>query len=340
MHEVHCGKGNALNTKNNPVPIGMRFLNAWMLTDLPKHEIRHLLATWANPTRLVHYTTPQGLMGIVRQRGFWMTDARFLNDLSEVEHGLQYIAKLLQKLSTKKRYLQFAHILKRAAEKLPNFAKDRYYITCFSLEADLLEQWRAYGNNGSGVAIEFDLKKMQLPFWALPIISLHNVLYTNQEKNKVILAAVRRYVREYRLDTSEISDAKETDEITTYLRNNPDDLDQPYGDYLAAALRAHAFCFKDKAFTSEREVRMVFQERTDVTEHFEKLNFREVNEVLIPFVCSYELKNTSPEPLPISKIVIGPTARQHVSEAGIQSFIAAHGYDPAIVVRSSVPYRA
>lgn len=331
-----------MNTENNPVQdrLGMRFLNASMPTNLPQHEIRYLLATWARPTRLVHYTTLQGLMGIVHQRGFWMTDARFLNDLSEVEHGLQYIAKLLQKLSTKKRYLRFASIIKRAAERLPDFAKNCYYITCFSLEADLLEQWRAYGSNGSGVAIEFEVKEMNLPFWALPIISLHNVLYTNHEKNKVILSVIRRFAREYGRDLSEISDANETDEIAAYLKKNPDDLDHPYGDHLASALRAHAFCFKDKAFTSEREVRMVFQERTDVTEHFAKLNFREAKEALIPFVCSYELKNNYPEPLPISRIIIGPAARQNISEAGIQSFIAAHGYDPAIVVRSTVPYRA
>ncbi|HET7832220.1 MAG TPA: DUF2971 domain-containing protein [Gallionella sp.] len=332
-----------MDAKDNPMQpeLGMRFMNALLPTDLPRHEIRYLLSTWARPTRLVHYTTPLGLMGIVSQRGFWMTDARFLNDISEVEHGLQYIAGLLHNLLKKKRYSCFTRILRRAAEKLPDFAKNRYYIACFSLEADLLEQWRAYGDNGSGVAIEFDVTVGLLPFWAMPIISLHKVLYTDAEKNKVLLAVIRRFAREYKRDLSEIADAKEMDETAVYLKKHPDELDQPYGEYLASALQAYAFCFKDKAFSSEREVRMVFQEgNAGVMERFTKINFREAGGVLTPYVCSYELKaNTSPEPLPISRIIIGPAARKNISEAGIQSFIAAHGYDPSIVLRSPLPYR-
>lgn len=325
----------------NTPTYGCRFLNAWMPTSLPQHEVRYRLATWARPTRLAHYTSIQGLMGIVCQRGFRMTDARFQNDVSEVEHGLQYIDDLLQKLQKKRRYSHFTRILTRSSERLRDFAQYRYYIACFTQEGDILEQWKAYGDGGSGVAIEFEVREGHLPFWCLPIISLRNVLYTDAEKNKVLLAVIRRFSKEYHRDLSEIADAMETDGIVTYLKKHPDDLDQPYGDYLAAALQANAVCFKNQAFSGEREMRMVYQEEVDVTETFAKLNFREAKGMLIPFVCSHELKaNVSPEPLPISRIIIGPSARSDILQVGVQSFIAAHGYDPSIVVRSPIPYRA
>jgi hypothetical protein len=40
--------------------------------------------------------------------------------------------------------------------KIPNIIQRKMFLTCFSENGDLLSQWRAYGNNGDGVAIGFD----------------------------------------------------------------------------------------------------------------------------------------------------------------------------------------
>ena len=39
------------------------------------------------PAALYHYTTSAGLLGIIESNGIYLTDARFLNDSSEITYG-------------------------------------------------------------------------------------------------------------------------------------------------------------------------------------------------------------------------------------------------------------
>jgi hypothetical protein len=45
-------------------------------------------------------------------------------------------------------------------------------IGCFSLEPDVLSQWRAYADNGRGFAIGFSLKDMNIPAKSLRVLSM------------------------------------------------------------------------------------------------------------------------------------------------------------------------
>src|ERR1035441_9565471 len=52
------------------------------------------------PAVLYHYTTAEGLLGILNEQAFWATDCEFLNDSSEMRYGLQLFTHKLREYAT------------------------------------------------------------------------------------------------------------------------------------------------------------------------------------------------------------------------------------------------
>lgn len=114
--------------------------------------------------RLVHYTTAQAAVSIIRNKEVWMRNATCMNDYSEVQHGLDCLVEA---------YRENAQPLKDTLEKLfpglceevaelfdswmPALRQDTY-ITCVSEHENdedtlgRLSMWRAYGQT-TGVAM-------------------------------------------------------------------------------------------------------------------------------------------------------------------------------------------
>ena len=42
------------------------------------------------PFRLYHYTSADGLIGIMTSKSFFMTNLKYMNDLSELQYGKQF----------------------------------------------------------------------------------------------------------------------------------------------------------------------------------------------------------------------------------------------------------
>ena len=67
--------------------------------------------------------------------------------------------------------------------------------------------------------------------------------------------------------------------------------------------------------------------------------------MLVPYICTSDAKLNSkgekllPDLLPISNIIVGPTAKKDVMIDSIQNFLEDVGYPIDIVKPSSIPYR-
>lgn len=99
---------------------------------------------------LFHYTSAEGLCGIIEKRALWATHIRFLNDAREFHHAAELAKAELAKAST--------HFQKRVANNLRmqlDSMSGTTYVASFSEESDLLSQWRAYCPRG-GYCISFD----------------------------------------------------------------------------------------------------------------------------------------------------------------------------------------
>ncbi|MGA2233856.1 MAG: DUF2971 domain-containing protein [Terriglobales bacterium] len=112
-------------------------------------------------TVLYHYTSAEGLKGIIESNELWATSAYYLNDSAEMFYGYNVLKDVLdQWLNNNSRpgdsmTLGLARQLRTSFEDL--FQKrllKPIYLTCFCEQDNLLSQWRAYGQSG-GYSVGF-----------------------------------------------------------------------------------------------------------------------------------------------------------------------------------------
>ena len=66
-----------------------------------------------SPRVISHYTTLEGLQGIVETSTLWASNASFLNDRAELQHALDVSEEVIKKLSSKKTLKAWSPMLKR-----------------------------------------------------------------------------------------------------------------------------------------------------------------------------------------------------------------------------------
>jgi len=123
---------------------------------------------------IYHYTTIESFQGIIESSEIWMTNAGFVNDITECNALSQ------QDDLFKDGELSFNRYVEKWWDR---FFKDKdqrknYYIASFSKERDLLEQWRAYGN----ICIGFDARGLTRNGF-----SLYTCVYEKEEIKNWIL---------------------------------------------------------------------------------------------------------------------------------------------------------
>ncbi len=257
-----------------------------------------------NNTCFVHYTTAQAAISILKNKEFWMRDSKCMNDVSEVNHGMNCLSnayKGTQGGSGLKNALISLGIAKEVEEKFDNHQDDftlNTYLTCFSehnvKENDLgrLSMWRAYGSN-SGVAVVIKnhafFLESELQIVASPVEYLNeadfidklNIVVDNITSNK---AFIEGFDKEYIINT------------------------------VFTALKFSVLCTKHPAFLEEREWRLICSPTMDdVSAHSHK-DVETINGIP-QVVYKIPLKN-KPEiglvgveiPELIERIIIGPTA--------------------------------
>ena len=106
-----------------------------------------------NDEHLYHYTTAEGLKGIVEKCEIWASDIFSLNDKSEIYHGRDMLLDHLKKNTLSEEHggrkrQQFI----TALEGINPEKVSPTYVCSFSQEHNDLSQWRAYCPHG-GYAI-------------------------------------------------------------------------------------------------------------------------------------------------------------------------------------------
>lgn len=118
--------------------------------------------------RLVHYTSAENAMNIIKSQTFWLRNVRCMNDYSEVQHGIQMLLKVFGENENARRERlvraldQVVDGAARAAiaefdQWIPTLP-DTTFIGCLSQwdnddQHGRLSMWRAYTATGAGVAL-------------------------------------------------------------------------------------------------------------------------------------------------------------------------------------------
>jgi hypothetical protein len=274
---------------------------------------------------LYHYTTAQGLEGILETRSLWAHDAAFMNDWKEIQYGADpLIARMTEYLAEHppdpdkpiaKEFQQNVRlvIMKSALDALKNFTlSDRQfhpaymdeatYVACLSEEHDDLGQWRAYGRRGYAVGLTKDGLEKAAPL-------LGQVEYGESAVGELCDRVISHF---------------ETRRVGAHPGT--------YGYFETVnRLLPQLALIKHGAFWQEREWRLVVSPQRGRRRPEVKVR---ATSGFVPYVeCAVERSC-------VAEIVIGPGGDFH-SERAVRMLLRAHGYNPdnVRITQSLAPYR-
>lgn len=312
-----------------------------------------------------HYTSFEGLKGIIETRTLWATNYLYLNDSTETKILMAHIERSLSKrlLSIAERawvseldararnFLElccdpseFAYVhaggLIDALHELAIENRGAYVTSFCSHHADkkydqtngILSQWRAYANNG-GCCIVFDSKQFAnllrrestVHYWNF--ITFEEVTYAEED------------------DAIE----KQFDALISageYLVKNLLFFNKPVGFTTSDVVKylQGASLLKHPGFKEEREVRIVAipGEKSDVDNarkiyggvphrRYKKVHTRNDGSQDIPYL---KLFDNIGEELPIKRVIVGPSSQQGVHHRRVIDLLG----DRVNVTISSIPF--
>lgn len=307
---------------------------------------------------LWHYTSADGLMGIIRNEDkehgnlhFWFTRSDCLNDTSEGNHILTLFEKvcteLLQQKAISNSFYDAIHSAEIPDSQMINFPVPpredcvhesildcvpcHAFICSFSLKEDSLDMWRYYskGNGGYGLKLHsllFDkYKSYEYADYQedamFSLIRSYKVIYDDSEKRKILREIIVDAFAAYQnSDQPEINKKRKSKRFIQY------------------ALKNLQFQFKHECYASEQEYRFVFYLPDKKPERME-------NEM--PSV-KYRIQNGMPVPyidLPVGnghsklmEVLISPFIENHSAEATTKDYLTQCGF-ACKVRKSELPVR-
>lgn len=277
------------------------------------------------PPILYHYTTQQGLLGIINSREIWATHTRYMNDTREFRHATELARQELERIVAAWSGPQSTFSFPGAREYMASMQgalsagiEPKNICVCsFSEKGDVLSQWRAYGGGASGFAIGFSgehLREMVKDRgWLVP------VLYNESEQRALVRTLLEDLINEQR-DRSEEEKAK-----------------LPLYGNLLEYLNRYAPILKHQSFGEECEWRIVTRPIDYKDEHF---GYRAGPSMLIPY---FRLSLRKTESLGIREIVIGPTPHPEQSRGSALGLLIKSGLAGGLIGAqlkfSAIPYR-
>jgi hypothetical protein len=310
---------------------------------------------------LFHYTTAQGLLGIVKDRCLFATHADFSNDSSECKLILPHLIKVVAEeykqcvtrlIASRVMSEEILHehgqgVFEEEARNTVGLMLQAvnntapYFITSFCVHDEssyeysngLLSQWRSYARGG--FAIEFDefaidaLNNEEMAGWCYQGMITNNVAYENHELHvkpsqfKGMAGAFLRAI---------LPDNPKVDEILGTARID---------DFARAFLSVAPF-LKHFGFREESEYRIVAlcsrPTRRDPGEKRanKEIQFRSRQDGnVIPYIALYEGLR---KPLPIKSVIVGPHAHQENQRLAVELLLERYNVDADVRV-SETPFR-
>lgn len=267
---------------------------------------------------IYHYCNVEAFRAIIQNKILWLSSVYNLNDYKEIHWIKEKVLKKIQENTTKNSFNKYSAFEKLYNQKLPTV-----YIASFSQGEDLLSQWRAYANDGHGVAIGFNSDY----FKENKLINTSVVLYDEEEQENLI----DKILEPIKLldDEVDINDKKFIN-ICESVINDIDNLSAKS---------------KNELFKEEQEVRLIHSPLIIDNEknrqfifknNISEMKFRAVCGNLIPY---FELKfnkiiaNTPA----IIEIVKGP--KNMFIDQEIKIFLSTNGFYDVKIKQSKSSYR-
>ncbi|GEM_PF-1336419 len=296
------------------------------------------------PKVLFHYTDINGLNGILSTRKFWATHFKFLNDKTEILYADKLITSIIQGYINKIQDSWIRWVLEKTISTRENslslldHINYDIYITSFSENGDLLDQFRAYGNDGAGYSIGVKPNELKQK-------KSGHVIFSYQQTELTFIKV------EYNPQTQKALAEKTIEETIKTLQQIVDSnlhSQKKNGDTIIERCRQIfvqlALFYKHPSFSNEQEWRIIQAKmgnkiRDGQRAATEGLFYRNRNNIFVPYI---ELDFTSREYigyLPLSQIILGPKLHEN-AYISLQMFLDTLNYIDAMpqIKFSELPY--
>ncbi len=212
---------------------------------------------------LYHYTTTQGINGIISNKCLWLTESSYLNDRQEIIYGLEqfqigFLTKALE-LSGQDDAMKntvFAPLNRRCSDENISDNKSIFMIS-FCENGDLLSQWKGYTAFGKGYSISIDPNQIE------PISKyiIGKVIYNHEEHDKIINQVIQAIMND-------------KDKINNYGI-------QKYLDLVFSYIQLISSFFKNDYFIEENEWRLMRYFKKNKND---SIQLRTTDNGLVPYI--------------------------------------------------------
>ena len=271
------------------------------------------------PGALYHYTSGQGLIGILGSGELHSTNVLYMNDSSEMDYGrslLNGVGDDLRPVVSAALRPFFDRLLKTL--ETPDF---HYYVTCFCAKPDLLSQWRAYGAQAAGYSIGFDADDLHT---VLPEYSqLVRVLYVPAEQHRAVRHALKAYLETAQQCCDAYADHQRLEDALTR-----------WNGIASNALGRLVVRLKSEVFAEEHEWRAIIVRFSFDTA---KVRFRlAANGIVVPYL-PWLFKKEGVKA--VRQVQHGPTVNSALAVRSLGQLLYNLGYNDVNVKGSAIPLR-
>lgn len=278
-----------------------------------------------------HYTTAEGIRGIITSGRLWATNLQFLNDGSELTYGRALVADELSRQSgtpTSVAGRLASHVTQRVLRTAEFWGG---YAVCFCFNGDLLSQWRGYADEGVGYAIGFAPQAVRRARTLVkgdgyveppPYPVCGRVVYNETRQRTLIRDLFSQHLQ--LLEEAVATSTELADVLLEHAATG-----------LFSTLINNVYFFKDPAFEEEEEWRALSVIFGPFMEKW--LKFRSARGIVKPFI-ELELPPNKRNGWPIDRVVIGPSNHAQLAMDSLKILSRSNGLGFEIV-QSKVPYR-
>lgn len=197
-----------------------------------------------------YYCSLDTFLNIIKNEQIFLSDPLKMNDSSEIRWYLEMLNNDFKKIDDSdslfdimRRDIGFDFTFEELISTLDSKGQNSIYISCFSMESDLLSQWRAYAKDGMGVSIGFDLDLVA----SADNLLVREVIYTDETNfsnpwDLVDFSLDLFAPHEIRTVISENKIKSKTEQINVFLHE----------------IIPTLAIYKNSAFKEENEVRIIY----------------------------------------------------------------------------------
>ena len=304
-----------------------------ILADIFWKEVGKSIRPESLSNKVYHYTSVEGLLGILSDKQVWMTNSQFLNDSTELlyfktltsEVKELFKSKLLKEFTKDK--VNKDDLLTLFTETFDDAVKNRFddpesnfevYVLSLSDNSDSLTLWGNYAK-GKGYSLCFDTKLLisKVDEFEGGYLVYNKVIYNKEQQLETLSEALLKTFR--------------------ILLNIDIEMEKLRGELLAyfnSLIISYSIFFKHHSFEQEDEFRIAFTTYSD-EQTSEQVFFRTNDEAIIPYI------RINFEDSDLRGIVVGPKNNSDLAEIGIKTFLQKKGFDfdKVSIEKSVIPLR-